>query len=806
MKKYIKTAIALIFSAVICLFSPLAIYDGTVYAADNVNFYQKEIKIASDGSTDFYNSFFSKTPEIVSFIDCKGFYNVVSYVEPNLYIYRYDKNLKLKSEVKIKGTYNLFGNIVCDDSGNYYVCWGREDLSNDNITVLSVTKYDYSGNILAEILLNGYDLANYSPAEEWGTRIPFDAGTCSMAINNGILACNFAREMYCEHQSNYVFYIDCSNMTRVYEPVPYCSHSFSQDCIATSDGGFLMANHGDAYSRGFLVSKIDCESDARYDKYTFHFREGTNRDFGYNETYAQLGGLTETENTYVLCASSERTLSLDVAPTKDYYCSYSEARDLFVQILKKDFYDYAGAESYYVTGEERELTGSKPESAETELYLTEDVMDYGVVWLTEYNDECFAANPKVVTVDGNRILVMWEKRTYDNLLLKGTYYMILSEDGSVYKKATKIGNVSLPSDADIVFYNNNLFWTTSGEESFINVLNISEHKYTYTVTKESTCTKSGSASYICTDCCDVWSFATGIAVKKKDHSYKTATEKATLTKNGKTVTKCTACGKISKTTAIYYPKSMKLSKTSYTYNGKKVAPSVTIKDSKGKKLKKDTDYTVKYEKGRKSPGKYTVKIVFKGKYKGTKRLYFTIKPSVTGKITATQTTSSITLKWRKVTGADSYIVYKYNSKSKKYVKVKEVAGTALKITGLKSGVAYKYKIRTVRKDEGDIIGGYSSVFETATKCSTPKIKKISSSKGKVTLNWTDVAGEKGYQLYYSGKKDSGYKKVKSYKAKKGSISKLKKGKKYYFKVRAYKKTSSGTVYSSWSKVKSIKVK
>ncbi|MBQ8028332.1 MAG: fibronectin type III domain-containing protein, partial [Clostridia bacterium] len=65
-----------------------------------------------------------------------------------------------------------------------------------------------------------------------------------------------------------------------------------------------------------------------------------------------------------------------------------------------------------------------------------------------------------------------------------------------------------------------------------------------------------------------------------------------------------------------------------------------------------------------------------------------------------------------------------------------------------------------------------------------------------------------YQVYYSTKKSSGFKKVASYKTNvtKGSKSKLKSGKTYYFKVRAYKKTASGTVYSSWSSVKSVKIK
>ncbi len=292
------------------------------------------------------------------------------------------------------------------------------------------------------------------------------------------------------------------------------------------------------------------------------------------------------------------------------------------------------------------------------------------------------------------------------------------------------------------------------------------------------------------------------------HTYKTTITKATLSQNGKTVTKCSDCGYVSKTTTIYYPKTLTLSATSYTHDGKAKTPTVTVKDSKGNTLKKDRDYTVKYESGRKAPGKYTVTITFKGKYTGTKKLYFTIAPKATSKITATQTTTTITLKWNKVTGADGYRVYKYNSKTKKYEKLKDVTGTSLKISKLKAGTAYKYKVRAYTKDYGTIFGSYSSAFETATKCKTPSITKLTTTKGKASCTWSNVSGESGYQVYYSSKKDSGYKKVASYKTNvvKGSKSKLKSGKKYYFKVRAYKKTASGTVYSAWSSVKNIRVK
>ncbi len=247
-----------------------------------------------------------------------------------------------------------------------------------------------------------------------------------------------------------------------------------------------------------------------------------------------------------------------------------------------------------------------------------------------------------------------------------------------------------------------------------------------------TCTKEGKTEgKKCTACGAVTVAQKTVA--KKAHSYKNVTTKATLSKNGRVENKCSVCGYVSKTTTVYYPKTIKLSTTSYTYNGKTKKPSVIVKDSKGNTLKKDTDYTVKYESGRKSPGKYTVTVTFKGKYTGTKKLYFTIAPKATSKITATQTTTTVTLKWNKVTGADGYRVYKYNSKTKKYEKLKDVTKTTLKISKLKAGTIYKYKVRAYTKDDGTIWGDYSKVFETATKCKTPMITQLTTSKSKATV-------------------------------------------------------------------------
>ena len=94
-------------------------------------------------------------------------------------------------------------------------------------------------------------------------------------------------------------------------------------------------------------------------------------------------------------------------------------------------------------------------------------------------------------------------------------------------------------------------------------------------------------------------------------------------------------------------KSVSLSTTTYTYDGKVKKPKVTAKDKKGKKIAAKY-YTVKYPSGRKNVGTYTVKVKFKGKYKGTKSASFKIVPKGTAvsSVSAGKKSFTVKLLWR----------------------------------------------------------------------------------------------------------------------------------------------------------------
>ena len=100
--------------------------------------------------------------------------------------------------------------------------------------------------------------------------------------------------------------------------------------------------------------------------------------------------------------------------------------------------------------------------------------------------------------------------------------------------------------------------------------------------------------------------------------------------------------------------------------------------------------------------------------------------------------------------------------------------------------------------------------QAVKKPKSTSIKKAKGSKKAVALEWKKVSGVKGYQVQVAT--DKKFKKnkktvtIKKQKTTKTTVKKLKAKKKYYVRVRTYKIVNGKKVYSSWSKVKSVKTK
>lgn len=221
---------------------------------------------------------------------------------------------------------------------------------------------------------------------------------------------------------------------------------------------------------------------------------------------------------------------------------------------------------------------------------------------------------------------------------------------------------------------------------------------------------------------------------------------------------------------------------------------------------------------------------------------------------------TVTLYFRSSIGADSYNIY-YGKEEGVYTrKITGVTGTDYTVKGLKAGQDYYFGIAAVNsygessiwnvrketpagsaegwkesdeegmlitpavtppdKDEPDTLvtpypqtppsGG--SDAPSVTKPKKPKktvVKKaVSKKKGTILIKWKKVKAD-GYQVMLAkNKKMTKGKKAYTLKGKKKvskTVKKLKSGKKYYVKVRAYNGSGNNIAYGSWSKKKVVKV-
>lgn len=150
---------------------------------------------------------------------------------------------------------------------------------------------------------------------------------------------------------------------------------------------------------------------------------------------------------------------------------------------------------------------------------------------------------------------------------------------------------------------------------------------------------------------------------------------------------------------------------------------------------------------------------------------------------------------------------------------------------VKATVTYKTSNKNVatvdKKGKVTVKGPGRAVITVTGKASgrateTVKITVTVKPSAKLSAKATALKGKKAQVTWKRNKKATGYQivvatdksfknvvktvNIKKNKTVKTSVKGLKKGKKYYVRVRSYKKASGGNVYSSWSKAKPVKAK
>ena len=170
-------------------------------------------------------------------------------------------------------------------------------------------------------------------------------------------------------------------------------------------------------------------------------------------------------------------------------------------------------------------------------------------------------------------------------------------------------------------------------------------------------------------------------------------------------------------------------------------------------------------------------------------------PTVTG---GNDSQGRPTLKWKAVSGAAKYEVYRARSKDGDYIKYSTVTGTSYTNTSyIENGNTYYYKVRALKSD--GTAGAWSSIVSVTYKqtLSDPSVTGGNDAQGRPTLTWNAVSGAAKYEVYRARSKDGDYIKYStvtgtSY----TNTSYIEDGNTYYYKVRALDANGTAGAWSS----------
>jgi len=416
------------------------------------------IRSVIDGGQGFLHSYADLAPAIVTYVNEDGKVNVGWDDQANgkINIATLDANLKPQDTISIKKEMPLFGTFTKDEQGHFYVLWGQEMKEDEKDKAsIKISKYAETGEKMEDVsFASGAQYFN-------GTKEPFAFANAKLEYANGLLVAFFGRLMFqsddgLNHQSSTALYVDTATMRQVALPIPYSSHSFDQD-VAFDGDNIVFADRGDVYDRGFVITKINRAKNKKYSTTPFSFKSGAAI---YQLTFSELGGIAIADNGYVLVGTSEKSMSAESAKEE-----HNESRNLFMQLIGRNFEQLD--QPVLSVGETQKFNVSLRGS-------TYEASNAGVVWLTDYRNKDLenAAHPKVTKIDGNRLLITWEKFGYKNaessyMEYRTTYYMVISSDGKTVKPATEIKGARMNSGDSIVYHDGAAYWAANTSQGVI---------------------------------------------------------------------------------------------------------------------------------------------------------------------------------------------------------------------------------------------------------------------------------------------------------------------------------------------------
>lgn len=109
--------------------------------------------------------------------------------------------------------------------------------------------------------------------------------------------------------------------------------------------------------------------------------------------------------------------------------------------------------------------------------------------------------------------------------------------------------------------------------------------------------------------------------------------------------------------------------------------------------------------------------------------------------------TSVKLSWSKLSSATGYLVQKYNTATESWEKAATTKSTSITVSGLKTGVAVKFRVRGYTKVGKKTVYGLAKAVTATPVLSAPTgVKIAATSPTTAKLSWNAVSGAKGYAV------------------------------------------------------------
>ena len=249
--------------------------------------------------------------------------------------------------------------------------------------------------------------------------------------------------------------------------------------------------------------------------------------------------------------------------------------------------------------------------------------------------------------------------------------------------------------------------------------------------------------------------------------------------------------------------SVTFDKTSLVYYGSAVHPVMYVSFN-GQPLVQDVDYKVTYSKNN-APGRATVKITGIGNFAGSVSKTFIISPQKVNSVSiAKNSATTATVSWGKVDKVSGYEILKYDANKNSFVHAVYASAdsTSYKFTKLQNSALHSYVVKAYKTIDGDkYFGEQSDAVSVFIKPAKAQLTSVTLKNSTLNVEWKKLDCT-GYEIIYTTdrkfKKGLKTVKIKNSNTTKKAIKKLKKGKKYYVKVRAYAVNNGEKLYGSKS--------